>query len=253
MRLGDCANVFALVNTGAFLAFVLANEYGLMGGVAPSFKQEGFCVSFPGTLYSSHLLAFYVDCVCAAALVGLCRKNAGAPFLEPIKDAAGGIFFHGLGHAGISAGYVGAAPVAPPTMRALAFGIVGLWAFFFFLLKSGPGVPAKHAAAHAAIHALFLALAVPPHLNFTYVQTVLIWIVTFYSLRRPHKDRYYDLSSLIITVPVGLVSWVEAISCDSFFKDVGGHVYYDAIIPASMFLYCAVASRAAAPESKKAR
>jgi hypothetical protein len=153
MRLGDFANVFALVNTGAFLAFVLANEYGLVRGVAPSFKREGFCVAFPGTLYNSHLLAFYVDAVCAAALVLLCRRHAGAPFIEPVKDAAAGIFFHGLGHAGISAGYVGGAPpTEPPTAQALAAGVAGRVFVFFFLLKSAPGVPAAHAAGHAAFH-----------------------------------------------------------------------------------------------------
>ena len=64
-----------------------------------------------------------------------------------------------------------------------------------------------------------------------------------YDLRREDKDVFYDLNAFIVTLPVGLVSWLEALSCDSFLKHVGGHVYYDAIIPASIFVYYAAALR----------
>ena len=42
-------------------------------------------------------------------------------------------------------------------------------------------------------------------------------------------------------MPVGLVGWVEALGCDAFLKAAGGHVWYDAVIPVSMFAYYALA------------
>jgi hypothetical protein len=58
MRLGDYANVFALVNTGAFLVFVLAADRGLVGDsdISPSFKKAGFCIFAPHTLNNSHII-----------------------------------------------------------------------------------------------------------------------------------------------------------------------------------------------------
>ena len=40
-RIGDLANAFVLVNTGGFLAVVLANNAGLIGWLSPSFSREG--------------------------------------------------------------------------------------------------------------------------------------------------------------------------------------------------------------------
>ena len=44
-------------------------------------------------------------------------------------------------------------------------------------------------------------------------------------------------SPLIIILPIGIFSWVEALACDSFLIHVGGHVWYDAIIPISLTAY----------------
>ena len=40
-RIGDLANAFVLVNTGGFLAVVLANNAGLIDWLSPSFSREG--------------------------------------------------------------------------------------------------------------------------------------------------------------------------------------------------------------------
>lgn len=40
-RVGDLANAFVLMNTGVFLAVVLANNAGLVDCLSPSFSREG--------------------------------------------------------------------------------------------------------------------------------------------------------------------------------------------------------------------
>ena len=81
-----------------------------------------------------------------------------------------------------------------------------------------------------------------------------------YELARAEKDEFYDLSALMITLPIGFVAWLEALSCDAFLVSVGGHFWcalarpfpprlcavalmsmswcrYDMTIPLSMQLY----------------
>jgi len=74
---GDVANSFALLNVVIVMALVLANFYGYFDNASKSFLRDGFCVSWPGTLYDSHHLAFYIDTVCAIILAYLSIKYAG--------------------------------------------------------------------------------------------------------------------------------------------------------------------------------
>ena len=56
-------------------------------------------------------------------------------------------------------------------------------------------------------------------------------------LLRTDKDEAYDLAALLVSLPVGMVGWLEALSCDSFLVAYGGHVWYDLCIPLSMLVY----------------
>ena len=259
MRLGDYANLFVLLNTGLFLAMTLADYAGAIQWTTRSFRRDGFCVANEDTpLLNSHALAFYVDTVAAVVLAFLSRRYGS---VRGVKDSAlelgaCGVFAHGLGHLGLWAGSLptdGEAMIVELTgmelLRGTAIKLPLLWGFFFALLRTGPYISGRHAAVHAVLHALVLALLVPPKLAFTYVQTALLWVAAAYDMRRPTstKDRYYDLNAIMITLPIGLVSWAEALGCDEFFgqstitfKSVGGHVWYDGTIPLSMFAYCAV-------------
>ena len=246
---GDVANSFALLNVVIVMALVLANFYGYFDNASKSFLRDGFCVSWPGTLYDSHHLAFYIDTVCAIILAYLSIKHAGMAGDEPVKFAAAGVFFHGLAHLSITINNV-PNEIASSTQKDSIARSVGLILFYFFLLRSASNVSNMSACIHACIHGPIAIYLVPLRLNFTYVQTSLLSIATFHSLFKKDKDVFYDLSSLIIIVPVGLMSWLEGFICDSFYIKFGGHVYYDAIIPVSMFLYYAVTLRYYQPKEK---
>ena len=83
----------------------------------------------------------------------------------------------------------------------------------------------------------------PPVFSFTYVQTSLLWVAAAYDLARDDKDRCYDLFAVLVAAPVGVVSWFEGLACDAFYKGLGGHVWYDGVIPASMLAYLWLASK----------
>lgn len=260
-RSGDAINCLVLANTAAFLGAVILHAFGHASLFSTSFLTEGFCVGFKETpLLQSHVLCFYVDSVCALILWALSRRSHAAKGFAPLASAALGVFGHGVAHLGIGAGWMASGTDPRPGLlrenvpvahNVLA--MAGMWLFFFALLRSAPNVPHSHAAFHALLHAPALCLLVPPRFGFTYVQTVLLLVACTYDLFSPahKKDRYYDLAALLINLPVGMVAWVEALGCDSFFKSLGGHVWYDATIPLSMFVYYAVALGSAPVESAK--
>jgi hypothetical protein len=257
-RLGDIANACVLVNTSAFLAFALADSAGLIQWASPSFRKLGFCVANPNSIaLSSHMLCFYTDTVFAIGFMLFVRRHKETmPGIKgsALELGAGGIFGHGAAHLGLAfgalpadgdarvveSGIIGA--LTNPMDLALIFGLA---AFYYSILRSAPNV--QHALPHSLLHGAALRLVVPGKFGFTYVQTTLLWIAAAYDMRRASKDRFYDLNAALISLPVGLVSWAEALACDSFmgqtaltFKSIGGHVWYDACVPLSMLAYCAV-------------
>ena len=53
-RVGDLANAFVLMNTGVFLAVVLANNAGLIDWLSPSFSREGASRASSNTTEIAH-------------------------------------------------------------------------------------------------------------------------------------------------------------------------------------------------------
>ena len=113
-------------------------------------------------------------------------------------------------------------------------------------------MPERHAAVLAFFLAAGHAALVPPRFGFTYVQTSLLWVAAGYDLARNDKDRAYDLFACIVSAPVGAVAWCEGLGCDAWFKAAGGHVWYDAIIPASMVAYVGACAVLVDPKGGKA-
>eukprot|EP00306_Pavlova_sp_CCMP459_P012080 CAMPEP_0185192164 /NCGR_PEP_ID=MMETSP1140-20130426/17782_1 /TAXON_ID=298111 /ORGANISM="Pavlova sp., Strain CCMP459" /LENGTH=266 /DNA_ID=CAMNT_0027758895 /DNA_START=33 /DNA_END=833 /DNA_ORIENTATION=+ len=253
MRLGDAANTAVLLNTGLFMACVIGHALGRANFFSSSFMRDGFCVANKESRWTnSHIMSFYVDCVCTVILALLARRYKGMEGDEPVSRAAAGVFVHGLAHLGESSRLATPLTETRPKLVTgfevadVAPGIAGLFLFFWFLLRSAPNTPSLHAAAWGLVHATVLVLAVPPTFGFTYVQTALLWTSVAYDLMRPSskKDFFYDISALVVNLPIGLISWLEGWGCDVFFKAVGGHVLYDATIPACMFLYYAIVLQA---------
>ena len=210
MRLGDAANFFVLINTGAFVACVLLDTFGLVHLMSDSFRRDGFCVSNPDSkTFNSHIMCFYGDTATALFFALFVRRHSKTAGIKgsAVEMGAAGIFGHGAAHLGLSFAGQNAGPArlmevgiaGMLTLRNLSV-LIGLAAFFFLLLRSGPNI--RHAPAHSLMHAVILWSLVPPKFGFTYVQTALLWLAAAYDVRRPHKDVFYDLNALLISVPV---------------------------------------------------
>ena len=51
------------------------------------------------------------------------------------------------------------------------------------------------------------------------------------------KDRYYDMESVLVDIPILLMTYVESITCDDFLVHYGGHVWFDMAVPFGFIVY----------------
>ena len=175
VRVGDVANSFVILNTFAFMATVVAQTLGYVDVLSPAFQSDGFCVSWKETpLIQSHILCFYSDTVCALVLMLLAWRYKNMQGFAPVAGAAAGVFGHGAAHAGLWNGTIGGKPGDSPAILTemekplpLLGAVIGLWAFFYFLMKSIPTISTKVAATHGLVHAIVLAFLIAPAFGFT--------------------------------------------------------------------------------------
>ena len=57
------------------------------------------------------------------------------------------------------------------------------------------------------------------------------------SMIRNPKHKHYNAEALLVKGPIGLMGWVEGLTCDSFLIKIGGHFWYDMTIPMSLTAY----------------
>ena len=54
------------------------------------------------------------------------------------------------------------------------------------------------------------------------------------------KNRFYDMEAILVDVPILLATFGEAITCDSFLINYGGHVWFDMVVPVGFIIYYAI-------------
>ena len=123
-----------------------------------------------------------------------------------------------------------------PVKNAKLFGI--LFFFWFSLTMNvkdqiGRALHLAMALVYVSFHYFF----VPGTIAFTYVQAVLIVTAAVSMLMTKEKGPYYNAASLIITLPIGLMAWAEGFMCESLMVHIGGHLWYDMVIPISYTVY----------------
>jgi len=200
-------------------------------------------------------LSFYGDAVFAGLFWLLARYKKGSPGFHYIEKGIAGVFGHGCGHLYVyfKAESFGDKPAffRKPEPGFRAFVVLFFFAFWYKLLQAGlnESTPRWQIALHALFHNTFHVFCVPGKFVFTYVQTVLVVTAALAELLRGKKDRFYDLNGLLVVLPIGLMSWLEAGACDSMMVHVGGHAWYDWTIPISMGVYYLACQRVKSPES----
>ena len=262
MRIGDYANLFVIWNAITYACVLLYEVYDSSETldtltlnnsnyiINPSVLRDGFCVSNKDSLwFSSHSLCFYMDVIFCVILYYYHLEGKSLKMvdyvLNPVSTNIIAHFGHGIGHF-----FVGQYQKDGQTILIYEevdtytfLGNITLLTFFWygFMYAIHTKFSLQTRILESAV-ITYIHLFVPHRFGFMYVQTVLLLVsaVSELSVPRREKDVYYDLRSCIINIPIGLVSWLEATTCDQYLIYLGGHLVYDCTIPFSILLYYGV-------------
>ena len=246
MRTGDIVNSVVIINTMSFLYYMLFSN-----SFSKSFIDDGFCISNKDKhlFVQSHALSFYSDTIFAYILYYMYNNISvdnnpinNIKLLSPVKANIIAVFSHGLGHLNLAynSRYFSNKPLMLNINSNINkyLSIVTLYFFWYYLIKAaylnGNNI---YWNINAFIHTLILSTSIPINHSFTYVQTTLMLTAAISELNLKNKDIYYDIKAIVIHLPITIVGWVEALYCDKFIKNYGGHVIYDTTIPISIITY----------------
>ena len=81
---GDLAHILILCLAGAYMCAIFAHFAGLssLPLFGHNWAEEGFCLSFKGTFYTTHLICLYVDTLATAVLLFLSHRAPNRPELK---------------------------------------------------------------------------------------------------------------------------------------------------------------------------
>ena len=124
-----------------------------------------------------------------------------------------------------------------PKVHVLAFTMITFFFYgLFYPLKRLYGSSVVHMVV-VMINAFVGYLIVPGNLGLAYVSTSVTLFQAIGALLDKEPTKEYLAASVIIGLPVSAAIWVEALMCDSFLVQFGGHLWYDLTIPISMMIY----------------
>merc|ERR1719473_661539 len=94
----------------------------------------------------------------------------------------------------------------------------------------------------ATFHNMLQCFFLPTRFFFSHVLlAVLLSSAVRGLLRDPStKDTYYDLEAALVDVPILLATFGEALGCDDYLLPIGGHVWFDMVVPVMFGVYFAV-------------
>jgi len=257
MIIGDIANILVIINALIYAGVILLstisyetflynerNEYGNKL-ISSNVLVDGFCITNKHSVWwSSHAICFYID-VFFCYLLYRCkvdgiRNKLPATIMEPVNLNIMAHFGHGIAHFII--GYVSTITIENHKRISIS-NIVWLILFWYGFVRAIFSKLSwkEHVSISTGIS--FFHLYVPIRFGFTYVQTILLLLASAndLSLKKEDKDCFYTLKACIVNVPIGIVGWLEAYTCDSVLIYIGGHVWYDCTIPISIIIYYIIA------------
>jgi hypothetical protein len=260
ISIGDMVNIGVLLPIVVYLGCVAAHASGAIDLAALAFgknwERDGFCISFQGTLFDSHLLCFYTDTVFAAVLYYLVFVRADGKYkdrreLLPVRTGVTSTLMHGVAHANLwyyqpKAGGL-MSGVEDEYHHALAFAIF----FCFFFTFTNPHWPSKTFVVLQCVFNTYVSLYFIPSLyGFTFVNTIIFLnIVLSRVILVENKDRFYNATAMMGLLPM-IVTWCEPLFCDAFLIDWGGHLWFDVSIPTSTVIYFFVVTQWIADEPR---
>lgn len=243
---GDWAKLFVVIMCFAFLACVLAHEYGMLNVFSPSYLADGFCVSSRhAPMQNSHAISFCADVATALGLVGFvqCARKRGLSeaAIAPLSKNSFSLLGHGVGHlflaVRMSAGGDTQIFEDAPTSTRLAMyaSFMPVWYAFMRDTRRDRLTTIAFTLFHNTLQTFFLS----SRFFFTHVLMAVLLGSALRWLHRPLTDKthYYAMEAWLVDVPILLASFGEALTCDAFLIRWGGHVWFDMVVPVGLAFY----------------
>ena len=244
MRAGDIAKAATLVAVLFFLACVVLHEIGHVNVFSASYREQGFCVADNG-----HALSFLTDAAMAALML-LCVRHGhhlsmSTPSLAPIKKNAISLLGHACGHLFLATQSTEAAgasrafeDLSMPNRLLTFLALTAVWYGFMRDRRRSVAWTLGLATAHNGLQCFWL----PSRFFFAHVLLAVLLNSAVRKLALPaaEKDIYYDMEAWLVDIPIVLMTFVEALSCDAFLMDIGGHVWFDMAVPVGFAVYYGV-------------
>lgn len=244
MLFGDIIYVGILCASITYLILVMAIAHGHWHGAifGDNWRRDGFCISFPGTYYNSHYLAFYADAVFVILMkiiVQKSRLSRDHPAINVLQGHIPSLAAHAVAHLALPSLLDGTAGMSTLSEGGTHVGFSGLFLFGFFtnfIRKPFPWTPA-FVAVQALMHAYAACFVVPAIYLAVYVGLVYNFNLCFFKLLREPRHKLYATEALVHRLPVITMTWLEPLLCDSVLIRAGGHLFFDAMIPVSAITF----------------
>lgn len=246
---GDIVNASILGVSLLYAGCVIYFTQPGRGFFDEAWKKEGFCIQNKHIpFWSSFDTCLYVDSFFSMVLGILYLSWRKVPGMERPSEIIPMVIMstlgHGFAHGALAINFrkdnFNDFPKEGPTQHELWKLIAFATIFWFPLLKASMMKVASWKLAIAAGVVTYLGTFLREEYGFPYVQTILA--IAFHSsqLMLPPKEkeyREYLMVPLQLAIPPLLTAWNEALFCEKFFRNLGGHVLYDASIILSAIWY----------------
>mmetsp|Transcript_9379 Transcript_9379/g.12337 ORF Transcript_9379/g.12337 Transcript_9379/m.12337 type:complete len:292 (+) Transcript_9379:97-972(+) len=250
---GNMLHAISLINVCTFALCVVLFAHGDSPVFDKLWTKEGFCVANSGMNYwTSHDLCLYAD-LSLAGIIGILvtclRSQEGMGSANDLVSISAlmGIVGHGIGHGALA--YNQRTVTTEDSLKTandvdnfslkFLFRALPFLFFWFGLLKASMKNVSNLRILFMSILSLIALDKLPDHFGFTFVQTVLMVAFSFDQLSRPKEDKdyAYALYAALVSLPVGMIGWIESLQCTNFVINYGGHLIYDAYIPFGIILF----------------
>jgi len=216
----------------AFMFTIIGHYQRMFNVISPEYERLGFCISNKDEAVYNRILiyCFYFDTAITILVFGIVKIYDGLVsdfVLNSARKKIGAVFLHGLTH-------LYQAFMPPPGPETAYIGVkshvaVIPFVFWFFFLRGHVGDKCPrmvHLAITVAV-ALCHDLYIPIILSFVYVQFTLQMVGFIKYFLPGHREPHSVARIIIVGVPTSVVSWVEALACESFLWHLGGHLMFD--------------------------
>jgi len=247
---GDAGKSLVLVMVTVFFGLLILHELDVIDVFSTVYQEEGFCVHAKTTnsWFRGHFLSFYACSLTALwmrAMVfygefcGMSKES-----LKPIKKNSISLFGHSLGHAFL--GYQtnnstgGTRVFEDLTFSGRIFAFVALQIVWYGFMRQRNSKRSHLTAFSLALfHNSLQVFILPTRWFFTHVLIAVLTSSALRGLSRDPKDKtiYYALEAWLVDVNILVMTFVESFTCETFLIHVGGHLWFDMVVPIGFTVY----------------